>query len=241
MTFSAAPTPPALPVVLIPGFMCDASLWRFIDKDLGQLAELHYASLEQGDSIESMAAAIIRDLPERCILIGFSLGGYVARHIAAQLPQRIDKLVLLNTSARATTPDEIARHQQQIRMLEVFPYKGQTMTALKRALHPARSDQQALLDDLQNVSLRLGREVFMRQLSVIRADGHAELAGITCPTLIIASRQDQMRSLTEAEQMQSALPHAQLVIMEDCGHMSPLEQPARLLQLLTAFITQHER
>lgn len=146
--------------------------------------------------------------------------------------------MLLNTSARATSAEEIARNQQQIKMLKVFPYKGQTVTALKRALHPARNDNQVLLRHLQTMSLTLGADIFMQQLSIIRQDGHADCAQIFCPVLVVASREDQMRRLQEAEDIVAALPNPTFRIIDDCGHMSPLEQPQILQQYLREFLSQ---
>lgn len=225
-------------IVLIPGFMCDASLWQDVLGGLQQLGTVSFADLNQGSDIDAMADRIIADLPEKCVLIGFSLGGYVARRIAAKAPQRVSQLVLLNTSARATSAEEIARNQQQIKMLKVFPYKGQTITALRRALHPARSDNAVLLQHLQMMSLTLGADIFMRQLSIVREDGHADCAQIACPVLVVASREDQMRRLPEAEDIVAALPDPHFRIIEDCGHMSPLEQPQILLQYLRDFLSQ---
>ena len=216
--------------------MCDATLWKLIRPELATLGQVHLADLNHGDTIEAMAARTIANLPDSCILIGFSLGGYVARRIAVLAAHKINKLVLLNTSARATTVVEIERHQQQIKMLKENPYKGQTMTALKRALHPDHNDDAALLTLMQNMSLHLGREVFIRQLSLIREDGHADLRQIFCPTLVVASRQDQMRDLNEAENIVAALPHATFCILEQCGHMSPLEKPHELAAVLKNFI-----
>lgn len=223
-------------IVLIPGFMCDASLWQEVLGGLQQLGTASFADLNQGTDIDAMADRIIADLPEKCVLIGFSLGGYVARRIAAKAPQRVSQLVLLNTSARATSAEEIARNQQQIKMLKVFPYKGQTITALKRALHPARSDNALLLQHLQTMSLTLGADIFMQQLSIIRQDGHADCAQIACPVLVVASREDQMRRLQEAEDIVAALPDPTFRIIDDCGHMSPLEQPEILLEYLRDFL-----
>ena len=223
-------------IVLIPGFMCDASLWQMLLADLQALGQVHFADLNHGDSIDAMALRIIADLPDVCVLIGFSLGGYVARRIAFLAPEKISKLILLNTSARATTVEEIERNLQQIKMLQVFPYKGQTMTALKRALHPDHSDHVALLTQLQKMSLSLGREVFLRQLSIIREDGYADFQQILCPTLVVASRLDQMRHLSESENIVAALPNPTYCILEQCGHMSPLEKPHELAAILQSFI-----
>lgn len=202
---------------------------------LEQLGQVHFADLNEGSSIESMAQGLLTALPDNGIIIGFSLGGYVARHLAWLAHQKnksIRGLVLLNTSARASTADEDNKNRQQIKLLEHYPYKGQTMTALRRALHPQRQDDQLMLAHLQAMSLALGKQVFLQQLSIVRADGHHELAQITCHALVIASRDDQMRNLAESEKLANGLPHSSLHIIEDCGHMSPLEKAPELLQLL---------
>lgn len=202
---------------------------------LEQLGQVHFADLNQGASIESMAQGLLTALPDKAIIIGFSLGGYVARHLAWLAHQKnksIRGLVLLNTSARASTADEDNKNHQQIKLLEHYPYKGQTMTALCRALHPQRQDDAVMLAHLQAMSLALGKQVFLQQLSIVRADGHHELAQITCPALVVASRDDQMRSLAESEKLANGLPHSSLHIIEDCGHMSPLEKAPELITVL---------
>ncbi|MCX7217910.1 MAG: alpha/beta hydrolase [Burkholderiales bacterium] len=228
--------PAPLTLVLIPGFMCDASLWQAMLPELSKIAAVQFADINEGSSIAAMAERIIPSLPEHCVLIGFSLGGYVARRIAYLAPQKLAGLVLVNSSARASTEQELQRNQQQIRMSTLYPYKGQTYTALKRALHPDRSDDAPLLAHLQAMSRNLGQQIFLRQLGLLRQDGHAELAHIKCPSLIIASRNDQMRSMQEAENMADALPNSHLNIIEDCGHMSPLERPEVVCQLLRAWL-----
>jgi pimeloyl-ACP methyl ester carboxylesterase len=216
--------------------MCDASLWQAMLPELSKITAVQFADINEGSSIAAMAERILPSLPEHCVLIGFSLGGYVARHLAYLAPQKLAGLVLINSSARASTEQELQRNQQQISMSTLYPYKGQTYTALKRALHPDRSDDPQLLAQMQAMSLNLGKEVFLRQLGLVRQDGHAELAQITCPSLIIASRNDQMRSIQEAENMADALPNSHLNIIEDCGHMSPLERPEVVCQLLRAWL-----
>ncbi|MFZ6656339.1 alpha/beta fold hydrolase [Undibacterium sp. TJN19] len=223
-------------LMLIPGFMCDTSLWDSVRAGLEELGQTHFAGLNQDDSIEAMAEHLLPNLPSACVLIGFSLGGYVARHLAWLAQDRIAGLVLLNTSARASTELELARNQQQIKMLATYPYKGQTVRALQHALHPQRQDNPVLLTHLQAMSLALGKEVFIRQLAIKRQDGHHELADIACPALVVASRNDQMRSLDESEKLVAALPDAELHIIEDCGHMSPLEKPAELIQVLQCWL-----
>ncbi|MFZ6872035.1 alpha/beta fold hydrolase [Undibacterium sp. Di27W] len=237
-----ADTRPARQFLLIPGFMCDASLWKFMLPGLEQLGQVHFADLNEGNSIEDMAARLLPALPDKAIIIGFSLGGYVARHLtwlALQQDKAISGMVLLNTSGRASTADEDNKNRQQIKLLEHYPYKGQTMTALRRALHPERQDDAVMLAHLQAMSLALGKQVFLQQLSIVRVDGHHELTEIACPALVVASRNDQMRSLAESEKLAHGLPDATLHIVEDCGHMSPLEKAPELITTLHGWLQQH--
>ena len=208
---------------------------------LEQLGQVHFADLNQGNSIEDMAARLLPTLPDKAIIVGFSLGGYVVRHLAwlaCRQNKAIDGLVLLNTSARASTADEDNKNRQQIKLLEHYPYKGQTMTALRRALHPERQDDAVMLAHLQAMSLALGKQVFLQQLSIARADGHHELVEIACPSIVVASRNDQMRSLAESEKLAHGLPSARLHIIEDCGHMSPLEKAPDLIATLHDWLNQ---
>ncbi|MFZ6773777.1 alpha/beta fold hydrolase [Undibacterium sp. SXout7W] len=232
---------PAFPphIVLIPGFMCDANLWQALLPALRPYAEIHYGNLNQGDSIDQMAEHIIARLPGPSLIIGFSLGGYVARRIAFTAPEFVAGLALLNTSARASTPEELLRNQQQIRMVQHYPYKGQTRSALRRALDPDHQDNEVLLAQLQAMSLTLGKDIFLRQLALHRADGHAELAHIHCPAIMVANRKDQMRQPDEAEKLAAGLSRGELRIIEQGGHMSPLEQPAELAAILFAWMQKY--
>jgi pimeloyl-ACP methyl ester carboxylesterase len=227
-------TPPSN-FLLIPGFMCDDSLWQYLAPELERSGRVQLANLMQGDSIEAMAERISADMPDQCIVLGFSMGGYVARQIALSTPQKVAGLILLNTSARATSAAELQHNRQLIEVSKNANFKGQPLRAFQRALHPDRmqqAEQAGLLAQLQAMSTNLGNDVFRRQLSVIRDDGHASLAQIGCPTLVIGSRNDQMRTVEESENLAKGIRHSSLAIIEDCGHMSPLEKPSAVLELI---------
>ena len=75
-----------LPLVLIPGFMLDESLWDAFIEHMPSGREIHRANLLHGQSIAEMAQAIVASAPAEFVLVGFSLGGYVARSLLAQFP-----------------------------------------------------------------------------------------------------------------------------------------------------------
>jgi pimeloyl-ACP methyl ester carboxylesterase len=85
---------------------------------------------------------------------------------------------------------------------------------------------------------RLGPEVRKRQAALVRLDGYADLERITCPSLVVACRQDRLRSFDETARMARHLPHARFEALEDCGHMAPLERPRELASLLAGWIAR---
>jgi pimeloyl-ACP methyl ester carboxylesterase len=103
-------------------------------------------------------------------------------------------------------------------------------------LHPDRDTDPVLLDRLRGMQRRLGPDVRKRQAALVRRDGYADLERIACPSLVVACRQDRLRTLAETERMAQALPQSSFKILEDCGHMAPLEKPRELSALLAAWI-----
>ena len=103
-------------------------------------------------------------------------------------------------------------------------------------LHPERDTDPVLLDRLRGMQRRLGPEVRKRQAALVRRDGYADLGRIACPSLVVACRQDRLRTFAETERMAQALPNSSFSILEDCGHMAPLEKPKELSAVLGAWI-----
>lgn len=227
-------------LLLLPGFMLDQTLWDDMREGLQQLGQLHFGDLGQDDSISAMAARVLQQAPPRFILVGFSMGGYVAQAIMQQAPQRVIALALLNTSARQQNPREIAGNKVQLELAKQVPFKGLTSRALASSLHPDLAHDRVLLERLQAMALRNGKDVFIRQLSALRSDGYAELHKIQCPTLIVASSNDQLSSIAESQQMLEQIATARMVLVENCGHMTPLEKPQQLLQILSNWISSIE-
>ncbi len=225
-------------LLLLPGFMLDQTQWDDMRDGLAQLGQLHFGDLGQDDSISAMATRVLQNAPPRFVLIGFSMGGYVAQAIMQQAPERVIALALLNTSARQQDPREIAGNRTQLELARQVPFKGLTSRALASSLHPDRAHDRVLLDRLQAMALRNGKEVFINQLSALRSDGYAELENIRCPTLVVASSNDQLSSIGEAELMAARIPAASMVVIEDCGHMTPLEKPEELLQILSGWLSR---
>jgi pimeloyl-ACP methyl ester carboxylesterase len=229
-----------LSILLLPGFMLDARVWDDIKEGLSELGSLSFGDITQDDSLEAMAKRVLLNAPPRFVLVGFSMGGYVAQWIYKFAPERVIALILMNTSAHQQSEFDVAKTQAQIELAKQYPFKGLTKRALTSSVDPDRTGDQALLDRLQTMAIHNGKDVFIRQLSAMRNDGYEDLQKVQCPTLIIASRNDQMRSVDEALLMANRIPQSKMVVMEHCGHMTPLEKPVELLEVLTNWFKESD-
>jgi len=214
--------------------MCDADLWADMAADLAKLGAVHYGNVYQDDTLEGMARRVLDESPDRFVLVGFSMGGFVSRILTLMAPERVTGVAFVASSAREYTPAERER-----RITGNLPGdRTKRANGVAAGLHPDRERDPALLDRLRGMQRRLGPEVRARQAAVVRRDGYADLERIACPALVVACRQDRLRSFAETERMARHLPHSRFEVIEDCGHMAPLEKPHELAELLAGWIAQ---
>src|SRR5262249_35527027 len=144
--------------VLLPGLLCDAALWEPQLDGLADVADFFVADLTEQQSIGEMAAAVLRDSPwKEFALAGLSMGGYVAQEVMRQAPQRVKKLALLDTRARAEIPEETERR----RALMALAQSGRTFTPVtKRMLplmvHESRVKDVPLVNAIREMADRIG-------------------------------------------------------------------------------------
>ena len=133
------PTRMAHPLLLLPGLLCDARLWRDVLPPLAGLAAPRVADLTHSDSIAGMARdalAVMEDAP-RFAVAGLSMGGYVAFEIMRRAPGRVTHLALLDTSARPDTPEQTERRQGLLALSRQGQFKGVTPRLLPLLIHPS--------------------------------------------------------------------------------------------------------
>ena len=223
-------------ILCLPGFMCGPDLFADLDQRLAAIGRLSHGDVYSDPSIAGMAERALAGAPDRFVLLGFSMGGFVAREIALTAPDRVEALILVATSARATSPEEHARKEAILTQLAESGFKGMSRRALARGIHPEHPDRDALVERLRAMGAGLGGVIMARQLRATRVYGHAELPGIAAPTLVVAGRDDALRPLRELEALAAGIPGARFETFERCGHMVPLEQPDRLAQSITDFL-----
>lgn len=226
-------------MVLIPGYMTDDQLWDEVREPLEQQgAILTLATLDEGETMAEMAERIIESCPPTFVLLGFSMGGYVARQILQRIPERVSALILVATSSRADSDKQQRIKAAAADAVTATSYNGLSNQSLGYSLHIDRSQDPELLHRLKSMGQRLGYEVFVRQSKLDRSSDTHHLAQISCPTLIIAAQDDRMRSFEEAIEMQERIAGSVLRVIPDCGHMIPIEQPTAMCQEIIDWLAE---
>lgn len=221
----------AFPLVLIPGLLCDAQLWRYQTEALAGIADIWVADHTRSDTMAGVAHDVLADAPfARFALAGLSMGGYIALEIMRQAPQRVARLALLDTAAGAELPEQTQRRLAFISMAERGDFSGVSEALLPLLVHPSRLGDAALTDIVKSMATNVGKDAFVRQQRAImgRANSLPLLASIDCPALVLCGRQDALTPPARHEEIAAGIKRAHLAIVEDCGHLSTLEKPAEV-------------
>jgi pimeloyl-ACP methyl ester carboxylesterase len=234
----AAPQRPVL--LLLPGLMCDAGIWRGQIEALGGAYDIRVPDFFGLDSIEAMAAAALALTDGPFAVAGHSMGGRVAMQVAAMAPERLERIALLDTGAHPVAEGEAAKRQVLLDIGDFAGMQGVVRAWLPPMVWPPRLQDRALMDDMTALVLRASVDVLKRQTRALltRADGFAQLRGIRCPTAFICGRQDVWSPPDQHVQMQACVPSSTLTMIDDCGHMAPAERPQAVTQALAQWLTQ---
>lgn len=222
------------PLILLPGLLCDGALWQHQSQALADIAQVSVADLTSQETIGAMASQVLAEAPEQFALAGLSMGGYVALEIIRQAPERVARLALVDTNARADSPQQSADRWALIGLARSGEFKGVTRRLLPLLVHRERVNDEPLANAIFAMAERVGRDAFIRQQRAImgRPDSRRDLGLIHCPTVVLCGRQDLLTPLAMATEMAEKIPRAVLVAIEECGHLAALEQPQAVSAVL---------
>src|SRR6185503_7101290 len=226
-------------LILVPGLLCDALLWRAQLDALADVAEMRVADHTRSATMAEVARDVLADAPYKSFaLAGLSMGGYVALEMMRQAPQRVHRLALLDTSARGESPEQTERRKAFIALAARGKFAGVTEALMPQLIHPSRLGDTALTGAIRQMANNVGKEAFVRQQQAImsRAESRPLLAAIKCPTLVLCGRQDQLTPLDRHEEMAAGIQGAKLEVLEDCGHVSTMEKPAEVNRALRQWL-----
>lgn len=225
-------------VFILPGLLEDADAFEHVIEGLRDVATCLVADMTRADTIAGLAQAALAQAPAGPLcLVGHSMGGYVALEVLRQAPGRVAKLALLNTHARPDSA-ESTENRRRLMALADRDFEAVVASLMPKLMTPAHLDDPVLTGVIGAMALGVGKEGFKRQERAIigRIDSRPRLKEIACPTLVVAARDDALMPVEILQELADGIPGARLAVVEDCGHMASLEQPARVLELLREWV-----
>jgi len=180
-----------LPLVLLPGTLCDSELWEHQTRKLAAIAAPSVGDLTRDESIAAMAERVLTAAPPRFALGGLSMGAIVAFEIMRRSPERVTALALLNSNPAAPDGSQIAAWREEIEMVEGGAFDGLIEDRWIPSLVEASGNRGVLLKGtIRRMARRVGPSGYVRQLraQIGRPDSWPSLAAIACPTLVLGGR-----------------------------------------------------
>lgn len=242
----------AVPLVLLHAFPLNRRMWdpqigalrgtcRVVAVDLPGFGESSDFSPPQGlDGMADTVAAVLDALScRRAILVGLSMGGYVALAFGRRHPERLAGLVLADT--RASADSELAR-ASRFQMIDRINTEGIGFLAdamLPNFLTPASIRESPEIE--ANIRALIGAASPSGVIAAIsamaaRSDSSDLLPGIKVPTLVIVGSADPITPPAEARSMAESIPGAGLIVIENASHLSNLERPSEFTRALLEFL-----
>ncbi|MEE2996521.1 MAG: alpha/beta fold hydrolase [Pseudomonadota bacterium] len=226
-------------LVLVPGLLCSETLWSAQIEALSDIVDIIVADMSQDDTIEGMANRVLDCVSGPFALAGLSMGGYVSLEVMRQAPNRVDRLALMGTSARADTTKQTARRKSLIQQADSEGFESISVELLPLLIHQDRLSDMSLVADITGMAASIGKEAFLcQQLAIMRRpDSRRGLSQINCPTLVVCGRQDVLTPPELSEEITALIPDADLILIEACGHLSTMERPEIVNTAMRAWLT----
>lgn len=229
-------------LLLIPGMLNTQAIWSLVAPLLQDAADIRIASVTTQSSIADMARdawALVANVPADTPLVicGFSMGGYTTLEMLARPQRAVAAVGLLDTSARPETPEGQATREKTIAAIGK-DFERVVDGVLHFGTAKATHDKPELLQAMREIMLAVGADATVRQNRAImaRSDHRAALARLELPALVMCGREDKITPPEVAEELAALIPGARLEWIDNAGHMTPMEQPQRVAQLLRTLL-----
>ena len=244
-------------VVFVHGFPFEASMWepqipvvtdagrRVVAPDLpgfGQSAVPADRSAYSIDRYADLVAALVEELGlGPVVLVGLSMGGYIALAVVRRHPGVLAGLVLADTRADRDTPEGRQTRSDQQALVEergdVTPLVDGLLTRVLAEAGPRRAEVGARLGDMMRSTAPAGWIGALEAMKQ-RRDQTDLLPSISVPALVVVGESDALVPLEVAEGMAKAIPGARLEVVPDAGHVANLENPEAFNRAFADFLAR---
>ena len=223
---------------MVPGMMCDERIFSPQIEALSQNLEVTIADISNFSSVRELASDVLKKAPKKFSLLGHSMGGIVAMEIYSQEPNRIEKLILMDTNPKAELDEVKLKREPQIREVN----NGKLLEVMRDEMKPnylAESEnKRSVLNICMDMALSLGPDVFINQSRALqsRLDQQNTIQSINIPVLIMCGSEDKLCPVERHEMMHNMITDSDLKIINNAGHMPTLEQPRETTEVIKEWL-----
>jgi len=247
---------PGPPVVFLHAFPLNRSMWsaqktalsghrRCITVDMRGFGDSAADGPHSMDRYADDVAAVLEatGAEQAAVIVGLSMGGYVAFALWRRHRDLVSALVLADTRSGDDAPETRARRHELIALARDAGVEAvadqQMIGLLGKTTRDRRPDVVRLVRSIA-VSASVGGIVGGLEAMLARPDSTATLATIDVPTLVIAGEEDVLTPPKEARAMHDAISGSRLELLANAGHLSCIERPAAFNAVLTEFLREIE-
>ena len=223
---------------MVPGMMCDERIFSPQIEELSKNLEVTIADISSFSSVRELASDVLKKAPKFFSLLGHSMGGIVAMEIYSQEPNRIEKLILMDTNPKAELDEVKLKREPQIRDVN----KGKLLEVMRDEMKPnylAESENKtSVLNVCMDMALNLGPDVFINQSRALqsRLDQQNTIQSIKIPVLLMCGAEDKLCPVERHELMHNIISNSKLEVIKNAGHMPTLEQPIKTTEVLKKWL-----
>ena len=195
---------------------------------------LQHASMDSyADQVQQSIAALV---VEQAVIVGLSMGGYIAFRLLERFPDLARALVLADTRATPDSPEQV---KNRLALADRVEREGMTWMAdsniVNMVAESAGQDVRSSLRDMHLAASAVGTAAASRAMAA-RPDSTAVLETIQVPTLIIVGEHDKSTPVAASEDMHARIKNSKLEVIKNAGHISNLEQPEAFNRVLLEFL-----
>lgn len=238
-------------LLLVHGFPLDSRMWReqlsglagrarVIAPDLRGhgLSDAPQGPYSMEQHSDDLAALLDHLGVERAIVAGLSMGGYVTLAFWRRHPERVAGLALVDTRAEPDTPAGKANRDVTAGRVQETGPRMLVDDMMPKLLAPQNLADERIAAPLREMILGQPIAGLTGALQALRdrADSTPTLPTITVPTAVIVGEADAITPPADAAAMAAQIPGAQLVVIRQAGHLSPMENPLAVNQALIELI-----
>jgi 3-oxoadipate enol-lactonase len=244
-------------LLFIHGFPLNKSMWH------SQIAALQttcrviaYDVRGHGDSAlgeeEYSIALFVKDLLafmdalqiEKVTLCGLSMGGYIALNAVLNHPKRFEALVLCDTNCMADTPEGVEKRMKTIQNIKAEGLENYANESIKSLFAPVSFQHRtAEIASVRKMVLGTSQLAVFRTLRALasREETCSRLSEIQIPTVVLVGNEDKITPPAAAERIHNGIANSSLVVLQDAGHLSNLENPSRFNEVIATLVTNGDR